>query len=145
MLALCVAACSPMVSNRGHVQKDDLLDALQTGTSQAEVQQRYGSPSSTSRFGEETWYYIRSRKEAQGFLRPEITEQQVIGVVFDTNGQVKEVVDYDLSDRQDVVMIDEVTPTEGHSIGFVEQALGNLGRFTGGRERSPNPRGPGRR
>ena len=134
-----------MVANRGHVQKEDLLEKVQKGDSQAEVQQRLGSPSSVSHFGEQTWYYIHSRKEAYGFLQPEITDQQVVGVVFDANGEVKEVVGYDLNDRRDVVMVDDVTPTEGHSIGFLEQALGNLGRFSGGTERSPNPRGPGRR
>ncbi len=107
-----------------------------------DVLRRFGSPSTRSAFGPETWYYIQSRKEAVAFLKPETTEQQVIAITFDNSGLVETFKDYSLKDREQVAMIDETTQTEGHSIGFLEQVLGNVGRFnnTGGRE--INPRGP---
>lgn len=138
-LLVLVAACEPIVAHRGHIQQSDMLTDLAPGKTKAQVQLAYGSPSSVSNFGEETWYYIQSRKEATAFLKPEITEQQVIGVVFDAGGRVKEVRDYGLEDRREVVMVDQVTPTEGHSIGFFEQVLGNLGRFNKARDKTVNP------
>ncbi len=135
-----------MVTKRGHVHRESLLEKIEVGMDRESVQRRFGSPSSTSRFGEETWYYMQARKEAHGFFRPEITQQQVIAVVFDAAGQVQQVVDYDLADSQQVVVVEDETPTEGHSVGFLEQALGNVGRFNGsGVDHSPNPAGPGRR
>lgn len=133
-----------MVSHRGHIQHESLLEDVSPGTSQETLLQRYGSPSSRSGFGEETWYYIQSRKEGQAFLKPKITEQQVIAVVFDSGGAVKEVKEYGLDDSREVVVVDDITPTEGHSIGFFEQVLGNVGRFNTP-DREVSPRGvPGR-
>lgn len=141
-LIFLLAACEPMVAHRGHIRHQDLLEDISTGMEQSEVMQRFGSPSSRSQFGEPVWYYIQSRKEARGFLKPQITEQQVIAVRFDSYGLVTEVENYSLDDRQNIALVDKVTPTEGHSIGFFEQALGNIGRFNNTRDRSVDPRGP---
>lgn len=140
IIIVCVlSACQPMVAHRGHIQQSEMLTELKPGTTKNQVQLAYGSPSSTSSFGDETWYYIQTRKVGKAFLKPEISEQQVIAVVFDSYGEVKEVKDYGKEDAQQVVMVDKVTPTEGHSIGFIEQVLGNLGRFNAPRDRGVNP------
>lgn len=145
-LLLALAACAPTNYQRGSIQPETSWEALQTGMSKDELLRRFGSPSSQSAFGEETWYYVQTFKESRAFLKPEITDQKVIAVRFSPDDTVKDVQQFGLNDRQDVAMIEEKTRTEGHSIGFLEQALGNLGRFnsTGGRE--IDPRGPaGRR
>lgn len=144
-LSVCLiplVACEPVSQNRGIITQAPLMEKIETGMSQEDVLQRIGSPSTRAAFGDDTWYYIQSRKEAVAFLKPEITDQQVIAVTFDNSGLVDSIEDYNLQDREQVAMIEETTPTEGHSIGFLEQVLGNVGRFnnTGGRE--INPRGP---
>ena len=102
--------------NVGESQKEDVTRAL-------------GSPSSTSDFGEETWYYISARKERQAFFAPEVTDQKVVKITFDENGIMKSMKRYTLEDGKEVVMVEKTTPTEGHSLGFFEQILGNIGRF----------------
>lgn len=139
MAMLLVVGCIPIVNHRGHVEQDKMLDTLEVGMSQEDVLRRFGSPSSEASFGDTTWYYAQTRKESEAFLKPEITEQKVVAVTFDATGRVSAIETYGLDDRMDVVMVDETTPTEGHSISFFEQVLGNLGRFNAPRDTQMTP------
>ena len=146
LLPFALAACSPTHHQRGSIEPDDSWKALSVGMSKDELLRRFGSPSSQSSFGEETWYYVQTYKESKAFLKPEITDQKVIAIRFNAGETVQEIARYGLEDRQNVAMIDEKTRTEGHSIGFLEQAMGNLGRFNSAGGREVDPRGPaGRR
>lgn len=144
VMALGLMACEPTVNHRGHVTEEQITDKVEVGkTTKKQVEREFGSPSSQSSFGDETWYYIQARKEANAFLRADITEQEVTGIVFDADGVVKEIQHYNKEDGKQVAIVEDTTPTEGHSLGFFEQVFGNLGRFNKPREVSA--RGPGRR
>ena len=88
-----------------------------------------GTPSARSDFGEETWYYITHTKARVGLFAPETTEQKVTSVVFDENGQVKTIERYTKEDGKPVTLVSKETVTEGQKLTFIEQMLGNLGRF----------------
>lgn len=129
-LALLASACSPIVDERGHKSDEAIVDFVKVGTtSQTEIQEKFGSPSTKSDFGDETWYYVSSRKESRAILAPEITEQHVVRITFGVDGLASKVDAYELKDGKEVEMVTRETPTEGHKLGFFEQILGNLGRF----------------
>jgi outer membrane protein assembly factor BamE (lipoprotein component of BamABCDE complex) len=133
LCVLTVAACSPIVDDRGH-RWDTPVNELVTlnVTTRDEVREKLGSPSTQSTFGDETWYYINAVKKSRGILSPEITEQQVTRIVFDASGVVASMNQYNLKDGQNISIVTRETPTEGHSLGFVEQIMGNIGRFNKG-------------
>lgn len=145
LVSVLASACTPNTYQRGNVQPETQWQALQSGTPKEAVLRDFGSPSSRSSFGQETWYYVQMQKESVAFLKPETTEQKVVAITFDSGGMVEAVKHYALSDRQQVAIIEDQTHTEGHSIGFLEQALGNIGRFGTAPGREINPRGPTRR
>lgn len=125
-----MAACSPKVDNRGYVDAQKNLAKIEPGRShKQDVVQLLGSPSTAANFGEERWYYITARKEAFGFLAPEVKEQDVTQITFNTDGIVTDVKRHDLRERRDIEITQDTTPTEGHELGFFEQLLGNVGRF----------------
>lgn len=129
-LYLLLAACAPEVVTQGHVKLYDSREKLQAGAStKQEVLKLMGSPTSVSSFGEERWYYISAKKQARAFLEPKVVEQNVLALTFDPEGTVMKIETYDLADAQKVAISKDATPTEGHSIGVVEQLVGNLGRF----------------
>lgn len=129
MLA-ALSACSPMVETRGHVKGAEELSAIQPGTSGREdVLAALGSPSTRASFGPETWYYITTRRESFAFFRPETTDQDVLAVTFDTSGLVESVERVGKEGLTDIEYSSRETPTEGHSLTFLEQLLGNMGRF----------------
>ncbi len=128
--ALALAACSPKVDSRGYVKTVEWKDAITVGqTTREDVMEKFGSPSAKSSFGDETWYYVSSRKEAVAFLKPEVVEQEAVDISFDASGVVSAVNIHNQDDAKDVKLVKRETPTEGHSLNFIEQALGNLGRF----------------
>ncbi|MCI5049265.1 MAG: outer membrane protein assembly factor BamE [Rickettsiales bacterium] len=136
-----LSACEAMVSQRGHVDEKNMLEEVKVGeTSKSQLVRAFGSPSSVSSFGEKSWYYIRSRKVSEAFFKPDITEQEVIEVRFDDQDVVSEIKTFDKADATQVVSVEKTTPTEGHSLGFFEQLLGNLGRFNKGRDATTAPR-----
>jgi outer membrane protein assembly factor BamE (lipoprotein component of BamABCDE complex) len=130
VIFLALAACSPKVDERGYVKQGDAAGRLVVGqTSKQEVFDALGSPSSQSSFGPETWYYIHNRKETIGFLAPESADQDVMRIEFDASGIVAKMENYGQDKAQEVQNVKRVTPTEGHSVSFIEQTLGNVGRF----------------
>lgn len=129
--ALCLASCSPIVDQRGHVAAPDWKEHIIPGsTTKNDVATMLGSPSSTSSFGNEVWYYISTKKETTAFLKPEITQQNVIRIEFSADDTVAAVEEFDKEkSREDFAFVERTTPTEGHSLGILEQLLGNIGRF----------------
>lgn len=130
VLILLTTACSPKVENRGYVKQASWKDAIKVGqTNKQEMLDTFGSPSAQSSFGAETWYYISSRKEAIGFMKPAVVEQETVDVTFDASGVVSSVNIYDKDNAKEFDLVKRTTPTEGHSLNFIDQTLGNLGRF----------------
>lgn len=128
--ALFVGACSPKVESRGYVNQVSWKDSVKVGqTNKQQVLDTFGSPSAQSTFGPETWYYVSSRKESVGFLKPEIKEQDTVDVTFDSAGIVSSVEFYNKDSGKKIDLVKRTTPTEGHSLNFLDQTLGNLGRF----------------
>jgi len=101
-------------------------------TTKQAVSQLLGTPSSVSTFGDKTWYYISRRTEQTAFFNPQVLDQQVIVVGFDEGGIVRNVQHLNLADSRPVDPSPRETPSAGKELGFVEQLLGNLGKFNTG-------------
>lgn len=131
LLCACLTAgCAPpRVDARGHADLQRKAERIASGLSKDEVLGLLGSPSTTSSFGPEAWYYVAARKESVAFLKPKIKEQSVLRILFDEEGRVAEVKTYGLKDSAKFSVAEEMTPTEGQKLGLWEQMLGNLGRF----------------
>lgn len=127
---LGVAACSPQVSNHGDHLAADRLSKVRPGISDRDqVAQLLGSPSSTSIFDGERWYYISDTEERLAVFDRDITERQVVTITFDRQGIVREVDSFGLERSRDVEIVDRTTPSFGESVSFIDQMLGNIGRF----------------
>ena len=124
------AACVAQREDKGYIRTTAEFDKIIPGTStNKDVLELLGSPSSYSSFGQETWYYISARRESAAFLKPKVIDQNAVAIVFDTGGVVRSVENYSVKDRQDIAYSGDKTPTEGNHITIWQQLLGNLGRF----------------
>lgn len=129
-LLIFLAACSPQVANRGHIDMTRKIAELPKDSAyKQDVLRLLGTPSTRSSFGEETWYYISAKRESYAFFKPETTEQNVVAIAFDSNGKVTSIKTLDKKDSQELAVVERTTPTEGQEYGFWEQMLGNIGRF----------------
>jgi outer membrane protein assembly factor BamE (lipoprotein component of BamABCDE complex) len=111
-LALSLAACSPKIDNEGYISETPLKEQVTVGkTTRDQVKDTFGSPSSQSTFGDETWYYITDRKEGYAFLKPDIVQQNVTSITFDNAGIVTKIENYTKKDAEDITLVKRTTPT----------------------------------
>lgn len=66
------------------------------------------------------------------FFRPDTVERKIVVVKFDEAGTVADVHQLDQNAGQEVELVERTTPTAGRDLNFIEQMLGNVGRFSGG-------------
>ncbi|MCM0020742.1 MAG: outer membrane protein assembly factor BamE [Tagaea sp.] len=136
MIAVCAASfvggCGlARIDVRGYVPNDDELARLEPGRqTRDEVQQILGSPSSMGVFdAEQSWYYIYRKTSTTAFFEPDVLEQRVVVVHFDRQGTLRDVRRYALEDGLIVDPVTRTTPSPGREMSFLEQLLGNVGKF----------------
>ena len=131
-LALCLAAsaCAGVVDHRGYRAERLDIEQIQPGISTEEdVLAIMGSPTTRGTFDGNTWYYIGSQTETLAFMEADLVERDIIEVKFDDAGYVFSVSEFGAEIAQDVDPVDRQTPTRGNRVTFIDQFLGNLGRF----------------
>jgi outer membrane protein assembly factor BamE (lipoprotein component of BamABCDE complex) len=140
LAALPLAACgdttgffSHPVQARGNRVDQDQLAQLVTGTStRNDVLALIGSPTSRATFDDNTWLYISELTKPVIGATNSVQDQQVIAVVFDQQGVVRRIERKGQDDAVPVDIATRTTPTPGNDINFLQQLLGNVGRFSPG-------------
>lgn len=129
-VALALSACATSVDNRGHLPEPDRLAEIHAGeTTKDQVAKLLGTPSSIGVFDDKDWYYISRKTEQVAFFDKDVLDQQVYVIRFDNQGVVRAVDHKDLKDAQRIDPAPGATPAPGRELTFVEQILGNVGRF----------------
>ncbi|WP_029011190.1 outer membrane protein assembly factor BamE [Azospirillum halopraeferens] len=140
LLGLTATACAPTVATRGNMTDPELVSAIRAGESRREdVASLLGTPTSVGTFDPDVWYYIGQRTEKTAFFQPDVVERRVVVVQFDPSGVVSGVQQMDAEAGQDVSIVSRATPTHGREMTFLEQMIGNVGRFSA----KDKGRGPG--
>jgi outer membrane protein assembly factor BamE (lipoprotein component of BamABCDE complex) len=132
-----IGACSPIIQQEGNVPDPDQVVKINPGVDDKNrVTQLLGSPSTVSAVQDRTWYYISRRTEQTAFLDPQVVEQEVLAISFDSQNIVQDMKVYGLENGRMVPMIDRITPTHGNDLTLIQQVLGNLGRFNNPNKKS---------
>lgn len=134
ILALSVTLFSACVKNEnitsGYKFKYSKLQDLKVGkTRKAVVQRKLGTPSMTSDFGNDIWYYMSSEYERVAFFKPKVLRQEIVAIEFNKDQTIKKINEYSKDDIKEISVRSEITETEGHDLSILEQLLGNVGRF----------------
>ena len=87
------------------------------------------SPSSVASFDDTTWYYISQKSEELAFFRPTARDPEVVAVVFDKDGIVKDVQKTASKSPRAIEPVARTTPAPGKELSFIEQLIGNFGKF----------------
>lgn len=131
--AIAVAGCAPTLETRGNQPTKDELAQIHPGTTtKDQVTKILGTPSSVGVFDPNAWYYISKHTKQVAFFLPDTTDQQVTIVDFNNKGVVEAVGHKNLKDAKAITPAPGATPAPGRELTFLEQVLGNLGRFNGG-------------
>jgi len=143
--AAALVSCAPAVDQRGNLPDPDKLAAIHAGsTTKDEVAKILGTPSSVSVFNnDKSWYYISRRTSQTAFFDPDVLDQQVYIVNFDDQGVVKAIDHKVMEDGKEIAPVARATPAPGRELSFLEQLIGNLGKFNGSSGGGSGGRGGG--
>ena len=140
LAAAGLGGCIATVDQRGNLPEPDKFAQIRPGaTTREEVTKILGTPSSTGVFDDKNWYYISRRTKQVAFFDPDVLDQQVYIVNFDAAGVVRGIDHKDLKDGRDIEPAPGATPAPGRELTFLEQVLGNIGRFNKGGSGSAEP------
>jgi len=121
----------PTLRQRGSLVDQDALRELIPGTSsRADVTALIGSPTARATFDDNTWIYITQITSTRIGRTPGVTMQQVLVLKFDPRGTLTSIRKLDKEDAKQVAMAPGATPSPGSEASFMQQLLGNVGRFT---------------
>jgi outer membrane protein assembly factor BamE (lipoprotein component of BamABCDE complex) len=128
-----ITGCARDVEQRGNLPPQDKMAEIHPGsTTKDEVTKVLGSPSSTSIFNDKTWYYISRRTGQFAFFDPTVLDQQVYIITFDDQGIVQSIGHKSPEDGKEITPVARATPAPGREVSFLEQVIGNLGKFNSG-------------
>ncbi len=130
VLSLAMSACAPRVAVRGNLPRDEQLSKIAIGEQKRdEVAEILGTPSTLGTFDDKVWYYISRKTEKFAFLEEKVVDQQVIAIYFGSGDVVEAIHRYNKEDLRRIELVERTTPTAGKDLSFLDQLIGNLGRF----------------
>jgi outer membrane protein assembly factor BamE (lipoprotein component of BamABCDE complex) len=130
---LLLSSCGwlmPPPQVRGNKVDSESLKELVPGTStKGDVSAIIGSPTARDTFDDNTWLYISEVTQQRiGRTLGEL-DQNVVVLSFDDKGVLKSVDKIDREAALPVTVIARTTPSPGTEASFMQQLLGNIGRF----------------
>lgn len=115
---------------RGNKVDPESLKELVPGTStKADVSAVIGSPTAHDTFDDNTWLYISEMTQQRIGRTLGETDQNVVVMNFDERGVLKAINKLDKADALPVSVVARTTPSPGTEASFMQQLLGNIGRF----------------
>jgi outer membrane protein assembly factor BamE (lipoprotein component of BamABCDE complex) len=129
---------------RGNYVDPDQVKQLVPGTTtKADVTSLLGSPTARATFDDNQWLYISQVTKPVIAGTNGVLDQQVVVVSFDDNGTVKDVQTKNKDDALPVSVVSRTTPSPGNNASFLQQLLGNVGKFSAGSGTSSSAGGGG--
>ena len=124
-----VSACAPTMTHHGYLNFDGVPSKdIKVGDSQATILDKFGTPSQTSVYNAQEWYYIDQVSMKMTYKQPRVTARSVTVVDFDPATQtVAAVKTLSLADGRVLAPNPNKTPTRGRSLTALEQVLGTVG------------------
>jgi outer membrane protein assembly factor BamE (lipoprotein component of BamABCDE complex) len=126
-------ACSRVQNTMGYIVDETLVAEVKPGVDNRDsVMKTLGRPSFAGQFDDKTWYYVSRQTKQTAFFTPQPTQQSIIAVTFDAQGNVANVQRRGMEQVANIDPVDDKTPTLGRETGVLEDLFGNIGRFGSG-------------
>ena len=130
LAATGLTACAPITSYSGFQAIDSDPKDVQVGTdTKSTVRAKLGSPSVTSTFDPNVWFYVNQVKQRVAFRKPRVTARNVTAIAFNKDSELVDAVNtYTLKDGKVIAFNNRETPTRGREMTILEQLLGSVGQ-----------------
>ena len=133
---LSISACSLVQTPRtlhGNKIDPDMLKELVPGVStKKDVTSLIGSPTAHATFDDNEWIYISETTHSRIGRLPGILKQDVTVMNFNPAGTLTTVKNLNQDDGRDITVASGATPSPGSEASFLQQLLGNVGKYNVG-------------
>jgi outer membrane protein assembly factor BamE (lipoprotein component of BamABCDE complex) len=132
-MALLLQACAPITRHHGYVPPESSLAQLRIGVDTPDsVVAALGRPTTTGVLGNRGLYYVESRFRQMALLAPQEVEREVLALSFGANGTLANIERFGLENGRVVQLNPARTAEIFADRTFINQLLGNIGRFDTG-------------
>ena len=147
LLSGCSVVATPRQLRGNKVDADQLKELVPGTSTRADATSLLGSPSARATFDDNTWIYISETTRTRVGRTPGVMAQDVTVLTFDQAGVLRGVKRLNEDDSRPVDVVSRTTPSPGSEASFMQQLLGNVGKFGtgtgGGSGGSGGSTGPG--
>lgn len=119
----------PTQARGEQMDPSDLKQLVPGISTRRDVTALLGSPTQAASFDPNAWIYISqvTHPVIAGTLG--VNSQHVYVLTFDTGGVLQNVASKDKADALPVQVVTRTTPSPGTNASFMQQLIGNIGRF----------------
>jgi len=145
-LLLFSGGCTRIRAHQGFLADKLIVDSVLPGVdNRSSVEGALGRPTFVSQFGPERWYYVSRDTRSLAFASPRPTDQLLVTVQFDGQGNVASIDrNTSLDQVANISPVGAKTPTLGRKRSLLDEIFGNIGAVgAGGMGGSAGPSGPG--
>lgn len=134
--AVSLSGCTPVTKYSGYQAIDAKPSSAKVGEdTQTTIRTQFGTPTVTSSFESNIWYYISETSDQFGAYRPKVREREVVAITFDkATEKVASVDTLSINDGRVIAFNGRETPTVGRELSVLEQLLGTVGASMGNLE-----------
>jgi outer membrane protein assembly factor BamE (lipoprotein component of BamABCDE complex) len=132
IIILCnfVVACAKKEVTHGFLFTQSKVADIKIGESgKEELTELLGTPTTVSKFGEETWYYVASKREYSIIGKSKLIDQKILAVKFDQDGKVKTIDSYNENNANNLAFAKDHTPVKGDDTRIIKHIVENTGKF----------------
>jgi outer membrane protein assembly factor BamE (lipoprotein component of BamABCDE complex) len=118
------------IETRGQFIDDSVLSQLESRRqTKLEIINLIGTPTVVPAYSPNTWYYIERTMSQRAWFNPQVLEQRIVKVTFDSNNLVEEITTINDTHKEDIRAIHEYTKTYGNELNGLQKFVKNFGRF----------------
>lgn len=135
----------PQQSRGNRVEAERLAQMVPGTSTRADAIALIGSPTAKAAFDDNTWIYIGELTKPMIGATNVVRDQSVVVLGFDQQGVLRRIETKAATDGYDIAVVTDATPAPGSDATFLQQLLGNIGRFNpGGSGSGPSASGSNR-
>ncbi len=123
---------TPRVLRGNRIDADELKELVPGTSTKKDVTSLLGSPTAHATFDDNEWIYISETTHNRIGRLPGVLRQDVTVLNFDEGGVLRGVKKLNQDDSRDVAVVSRSTPSPGSDASFLQQLLGNVGRYNVG-------------
>jgi outer membrane protein assembly factor BamE (lipoprotein component of BamABCDE complex) len=141
LTALVPAGCSsgpqdlwafPLQGRGAQVDPDQVKQLVPGTSTRQDVAALLGTPTAKATFDNDTWLYISQQTRPVIAGTQGVEKQDVYVLNFNGAGVLTDVKTRTLADARQVNVVSNTTPSPGSNASFMQELLGNIGRFNAG-------------